>query len=198
LTGTNGLFARRLISWIVRATTSLPVPVSPTTNTGGVGRRHARHRVVDLLHRGRRADQLAEAAEARSSSRSGLDLDAQVPRARDVREDRAQAGNLDRLAQVVGHAAAQRLDRRLDGGETGDQDDLGVRHQVLGLGRGDEVEPRAVRQVEVEQKDVRPRFRSRRARLGESRALRVTSKPSRRTISDRRRGRRLVFYDPGA
>ena len=57
-TGTKAWLARRLKRWIMRATSSLPVPVSPSIDHGGVGGRGARDGLVDLHHGRRAADHL--------------------------------------------------------------------------------------------------------------------------------------------
>src|SRR5439155_1218639 len=59
--------------------------------------------------------------------------------------------NVDRLGQVVRGAAAERLDRRIDGGVAGDQDDLGG--AILDLGQ--ELQTAAVRQLQIDQRQVR-------------------------------------------
>ena len=60
-TTTNGPAARDDASWIARATSSLPVPVSPRISTGRVALRDARHLREQLAHRRAGADQAAEA-----------------------------------------------------------------------------------------------------------------------------------------
>ncbi len=51
LTGRKGCLLARLSSWIVWATISLPVPVSPVRRTRGFGAGHLGDQVVDPLHR---------------------------------------------------------------------------------------------------------------------------------------------------
>ena len=71
LTGTNGRLARRPCAWTALATSSLPVPLSPTISTGtdGVGR--VGDLLVDLEHRRRAPEQPRRADVARGCAPAG-------------------------------------------------------------------------------------------------------------------------------
>ena len=61
LTATNGPSRRALSWWIARATSSLPVPVSPSMSTGDVRRRDLPHEPDHALHRLVASHQVVEA-----------------------------------------------------------------------------------------------------------------------------------------
>ena len=117
----------------------------------GLGGRHARDLVVDLLHRGRAADQAAEAAHAAQLVAQRADLRAQLAALRHAREHRLQALQVDGLGEVVGGAEAQRLDRALDARVAGDEDGLDRRAVLEVL---EEVHAAAVGQPQVHQDHV--------------------------------------------
>ena len=83
---TNGPSARGPMRWIVRASSSLPVPLSPTISTVASLRRDALDHLEQLAHQRALADHLAEAARAARPRRG-----AGAPRARARR-----AGSRDR------------------------------------------------------------------------------------------------------
>ena len=125
LTGRNASLWRRLSPWIVSATSSLPVPVSPEQHHRGVGGRDLRDQVVHPLHRRRGADQGAEAAELAQLAAQVPDLLLQLAGAHHVGEHALHPRHVDGLDQVVGGALPQRLHRGVDAGLPGDEDDLG-------------------------------------------------------------------------
>src|SRR5438105_4395919 len=118
---------------------------------GHVGRRRARHQLIDLAHRLRGADDRAEAAELEQLAAQRRDLALEILGTGDVGEDRTQSRDVDRLGEIVRGSEPQRLDRRVDAGPSRDDDDLG-RGALLQLPY--DVEPRAVGQSEVDQRDV--------------------------------------------
>ena len=131
---------------------------------GRVGRRDARDHVVQLLHRVRRADQRPEAPEAAQLGAQVLDLVVQLAPARDVREDGPQARQLDRLGEVVDHALAEGVDRGIHRRVAGDQHDVGERH---GRELGDQLRAVAVRQAQIDQRQVWHALAQELTRLGE-------------------------------
>ena len=90
---------RRLSRCTVSATSSLPVPLSPVTSTVALGRRHPRDPVVDRLHRRRRADHRAEAAELAQLVAQRADLGAEGAGAQARLEHGLQSRLVDRLAR---------------------------------------------------------------------------------------------------
>ena len=122
LIGTKGFSERSPWKWMARATTSLPVPLSPVISTRAARVRDALDQREDLAHRRALADQLAERAAAIHRAAQLLVL---LERERAVREralDREDHGvGLEGLGQVVEGAAAHRLDGRVDRAEGGHQ-----------------------------------------------------------------------------
>ncbi len=106
-TGTNAWSARRLLRWIMRATSSLPVPVSPSIITVASVGAARETRLVDLHHGGRAADHLG------LRHLLGFDLflfaAARRLRALDGLEHHVQ---VERLGDVVERAAARRRHHR--------------------------------------------------------------------------------------
>src|SRR5687767_7835091 len=103
LTARNGRARRRLKSCTVRATSSLPVPLSPVTNT---------------------VTEVPAAPAALQVVVQGLDLGLQHRRLHQPREDALKLARTHRLDQVVGRAVAQCLDRGLQAGVPGHQHHL--------------------------------------------------------------------------
>ena len=167
---------RRLRSWMVCATTSLPVPVSPEIRMRASLRRHALDEVVDLLHRRRRRRRgRPNRPSLRSSPRS-------VPISPFISTARVEGGEgdldpreVDRLRQVVDGAAAQHVDRGLDARVAGDQHQLGGDGALETL---EQVGAAAVGQPQVGQHDVGGAQRDLRAGLLQACGRVVTSKPS--------------------
>ncbi len=86
--------------------------------------RDAAELVVELLHRRRAAEDMAEAAELAQLVAQLADLGAQLAGARHAPQDGAQALDVDGLHQIVRRARAQRRDRALHGRVAGDQHEL--------------------------------------------------------------------------
>ena len=105
LTATNGPAARRPWRWIARATTSLPVPVSPVISTVASLSDDAPDRLLHLAHRGTRADEGVLLVRSGRRDR-GVRAGAQHPG-----EQVGQRLAADRLGQVVEGAEPHRVDR---------------------------------------------------------------------------------------
>ena len=148
----RALAGARLSSCSACATTSLPVPLSPMMQHRGVGRR-------DLRQTGRRrrriggeapdqrpeAAQLAQlVAQRRRSPRCSSRVRATLPRIA------LQAGDVERLGQIVGDAAPQRLDGGVDTGVPGDQNHgRAARRDVV-----EQVHAAAIRQHQVAEHEL--------------------------------------------
>ena len=131
LIATNGNVARGLSSWIVCATSSLPVPDSPRDQH----RRRRRRRLLDDAIDGADARAVADdPAEAALLAQ----LPAQVPHLAQrvlpldrLLEQDLQPLRIDRLAQIVVGAFLDRLDGGLDGPLRGQQDEGQVGQLIL-------------------------------------------------------------------
>jgi hypothetical protein len=119
---------------------------------GGRSRRHAAKLVVELLHRGGAAEDVAEAPEPAQLVAQLADLGPQLAGARHAPQDRLEPIHVDRLHHVVGGAEAERFHRAFDAGVTGDQHHLGgfARLQV-----GHQLDALAVGKLQVGDHDVR-------------------------------------------
>ena len=121
--------AARLASWIACATSSLPVPFSPSDQHGGVGRRHALDQREHLADRLGLADQpvvALAAADARPAA-----VPARCCRTCNARRRMtSQLVELDRLRVPVHRAAADREQRVLAAVVAGHHDHLGERVAV--------------------------------------------------------------------
>ena len=114
-TATKGPWLRGPSSWIARATSSLPVPLSPRISTVTCDRRHAPDRLEDLLHRGAAAEQAAELLLRRHLRAQPHDLALELPAREQLAHLDAQRLHLEGLGQVVGGAALHGLDGGRDG-----------------------------------------------------------------------------------
>ena len=123
----------------------------PLHQHGRVGGRDPCDHVVDRLHGWRGPDQGSEVAEAAERAAQRFDLLPELTPADDVRQHRFETRDVDRLGQVVRGTAAERLDRGIDGGVAGDQDDLGGDTAV---DLSQELETAAVGQLQVDQRQV--------------------------------------------
>ena len=130
----------------------------------GIGGGDSRDQVVDLLHRIGSADKPSEPAELAQFAAQSIDLLAQVEVAVDVPQHVAQALEVDRLDQIVGHSLAQGDDRGVDRRVTGDQYDIRRRGLVEVF---EQLQAVTVRQLEVEQDDVGTTIAQRVARFGQ-------------------------------
>ena len=131
---------------------SFPVPVSPVMSTVLFVGATLGDELHDLPHARRGADHVADAV-------AGLELVAQP--ASQVHEvlplERAggghqQLGRADRLLEVVEGAELDGLDRRLDRGVAGDDEDLGVGRDVPG--RAEQLDAVHLGHLDVEQEQV--------------------------------------------
>ena len=124
LTATNGPAARAArAAWIARATSSLPVPLSPRISTGARRRRDPLDQRVHLAHRRALADEPRHRALRAQPPRSADCSRRSAARRSSARLDvQRELLELERLRQVVVRAAAHRLDRGLDRAERGHDD----------------------------------------------------------------------------
>jgi hypothetical protein len=177
---------------MVRATISLPGAAFSHEDHRGLGGRNARELVVDVLHRGRTADQPAEAAHAAQLVAKVTDLGAQLSRTRHAREHRLQARQVDGLGQVVRSAQSQRLHGAFDAGVAGDEDglDAGAILQVL-----EEVDAAAVGKAQVHEDHVGPLANELDARLGDAPGYRRGEPLLRREGRQGLAGVRIVIDD---
>ena len=88
----------------------------------GVGRSDLDHQVVDLLHRGRDADQPSEPAELAQLASQGADVVRERSQATDVSEHGLQTPVVQGLREVVEGAEPQGVDRGVDGRHARNQD----------------------------------------------------------------------------
>ena len=160
-TATNGPSGCAPNWWSARATSSLPVPVSPRTRTVTGQPRDARDGVVDLDHRGVRADDEASRPVRvhRLASRRG--------RCEGGRDPPEEVREVERLGDVVRHAEAGGDRRGLDRSPRRHQDDLrGLRPFAQA---GEEREAVLARHVDVGEDEVDRPLRQQGHRLGDAR-----------------------------
>ena len=117
----------------------------------GARRRDAADQLEGPPHVGRAADEQAEAPGGVPLGLQALDFLGELPRVRDVPENRPQAIDVDRLGQVVGDAAAQRFDDRGHRRVAGDQHHRGRADAFDAVEQGHAA---AVGEVEVEEHHV--------------------------------------------
>src|SRR5215510_4579333 len=129
----------------------LPGPALAGQEHGRRSGRDAPELVVELLHRGRGAENVAETAELAQLVSQFADLGAQLAGLRYPAQDRLQPLDVDRLHQIVGRAQAQCLDCALDARVAGDHHYLG---RVARLEIRDELDALAVRELQVGEQDV--------------------------------------------
>ena len=161
LTRMNGPAARSEWRCKAAATSSLPVPLSPTISTGGVGRGGEADRLEDLAHRGALADRARARRRPRSeesprlvagSRPQRLDLEGQGTLPQRPLQGQQDLVEVERLGQVVVGPAAHRLDRGGRAAEGGDDD-----HRQVGQRRpelGQHVQAVAAGHLEVKQHGV--------------------------------------------
>ena len=124
LTVTNGPSARRLQAWMARASTPLPVPLSPRISTvASVGAtRRASSRTPPTS--GSRAVEVRLGHLGAGPAPPGRRPGRCSPRTRATRSSTARTwAGRERLGQVVEGAATHRLDGRVDAGVGGDDHD---------------------------------------------------------------------------
>ena len=140
---------------MARATSSLPVPLSPRIRTVTSWPRDPADGLVHLLHRGRPADDPVGVGVGRLLLvvEQGRDVH-QAASSRALASDVAELVEVDRLEQVLEGAPLHRLDGRLGRGERGDDDDRQPRVDPADLVEG--VQARHVGQAHVEDHDVGP------------------------------------------
>ena len=128
----SGISRCALWLWMARATSSLPVPVSPVMSTVLFVSRDQLRRLVHFLHRPAAADHavVVEVGVALADQVGVLGAQPLV-RERPV-DHHEQLVDLERLLQVVEGAEPHRLDRALDGGVRGHDHDL---RQLGGVAR---------------------------------------------------------------
>jgi hypothetical protein len=113
--------------------------------------RDARQQREHRPHRLRAADDLAEPPGLLGVGGQLAQLTAEAARLRDLLEDVAQARDVDRLGEIVGDAAPERLDRRLERAFAGDEHDGGRRRRIDDV---EQLQPLAVGQIQVQQDHV--------------------------------------------
>ena len=125
LTATKGAAPAASSWWMARATSSLPVPLSPEDEHGRVGGAGHLDLVEDRLHGRAHAEERSEAPGLLELSPQERDFAHDIgPLHRLVDQD-PQPAEVDRLGQVVIGALLHRLHRGLDGGIAGEEDDRG-------------------------------------------------------------------------
>ena len=132
LTGTNGPPWRGLDWWMARATSSLPVPLSPRSSTVASESATARIRSSAACIAGERPSRASQAEallDLRAQAAILLPQAAVLERALDGQADLAQ---LERLGQIVVGALAHGLDGRLQAAEGRHEDHAGAGLALLG------------------------------------------------------------------
>ena len=120
LTATKGRALRGLRSCSVRATSSLPVPLSPVIEHRHVGRRDLLDQAEDLAHRRRAAHQRAQHAALAQPPPRHFQLDCGLALPRGVGQDGAQARGVHRLLQKVVRAQLHGVHGQLNGPHGGE------------------------------------------------------------------------------
>jgi hypothetical protein len=146
LTATKGPLARAESSWRVRATSSLPVPVSPWMRTGA-GVAAACSMSVDLLHGRAPSDEAAEAPHVLHAAPQDRDLVERPAALEPLLDQQPQPVEVHRLGQVVVGTLPHRAHRGVDGGPAGQDDDRHAGHLLLQ--RGQQAEAVHVRHHEI-------------------------------------------------
>ena len=147
LTATNGPLARGASSWRARATSSLPVPVSPWISTeAGVGAARL-DQPMHLLHRFAVADQATDPPDIFEPPAKDRDLLKGLRLVERLLDEQPESIHVDGLGQIVVGAFAHGRDGAVDGGEPGQDDD---RHPgQFPLERVHQPEPVDIRHYEV-------------------------------------------------
>ena len=115
----------------VRATNSLPVPLSPLDQHGRVGGGDLADLLIELAHGRRLADQGAIGTERRLQPLAqGAGFARQGNLLQGFFEHLAQALRFQRFGQVIIGAELDRLDRGIDGRLTGDENDRDLLHAL--------------------------------------------------------------------
>ncbi len=114
--------------------------------------RHELDPPVEVAHDLGAADDRTEAPQVLEARPQVAHLARPLARLLRALERDLELARVDRLPQVVARAGADRLDRRLDGRVTGEDEDLG-RHGALAR-RAEDVDPVAVPELEVGHDDV--------------------------------------------
>ena len=179
-TGTNGLLAAAAQVVDGLRDHLLARARLPGDEDAGVGAGHPSDQVVDLLHGRGCADERAEPAQLAQLGPQRADLPLHLQGAGQVGQGHLEPGEIDRLGEVVGDAAAQGVHGGLHARVAGDQDDFGVGGALEAV---QEVEPAAVGQLEVDEQDVGRVGRDLLARLVRAWRRPVAAKPSRLTNS---------------
>ena len=131
LMATNGNVARGLSSWIVCATSSLPVPGLARDQHRRLRRRRLLDDAIDAADPRAVPDDPAEAALlAQLAAQQSHLAQRFLPLDRLLQQD-PQPLRIDRLAQVVVRAVLDGLHRALDGALGGEQDEREVRQLIL-------------------------------------------------------------------
>ena len=151
LIATKGLSRRGLCRWIASAQTSLPVPDLAGDEHGGAAGRGAFDDPVDALHGERAADEAVEAASRQFLGVGIDDLGEAQPLDRVAHRHHQPVGG-ERLDDEIVGAVAHRLDRHIDGGMGGDDDDCG-RDLLAGYVFQD-LHAVHIRQLEIQQHDL--------------------------------------------
>ena len=121
LSATKGPSLRRLRAWSARATTSLPVPLSPVMSTVASESGHAGDELVHLAHRRALADQRVEALRLGHALAQALHLLAQARGAATARSSAStSASTLEGLGDEVVGARADGRDGGVEAAEGGD------------------------------------------------------------------------------
>ena len=149
---TNGPPDRGECVWMARATSSLPVPLSPSTRIVDFEGPGQADELEDLPHALGLADDAAEAEAARQLLLQPPVLLGQAARLRALLDGQEDFLVLERLRDVVERAVAHRLDRALDRGVRGDDHDHGVGIPPADVAQN--LEAGAVGQHQVEEHDV--------------------------------------------
>ena len=152
LIGTSGMSARRLWSCRARATSSLPVPVSPQIKTVEfVGATLAIMRRTASIG-GDVADQLRGAFQAFESLLEGPILVGQFAFFGHPPQHRGEIGQLARLGEVVEGPVAERGHGRFQRRLAGEDHRFGVGGELLGP--GDDLQPVGSRHIEIDQEAI--------------------------------------------
>jgi hypothetical protein len=114
------------------AISSLPVPVSPRTRTGGIAFRHLAHHCQHFLERAARADDALEVVDVALRVTEVVDLMLHPPHLERLLDLDLHLLDLEGLLHVVERAGLDGLDGGGHGAERGHEDDGGRGMQLLG------------------------------------------------------------------